>query len=71
MEGNELRDYLKRRIGTFYCPRKRSDMTPCVAHDGDLAMSDDGHCVGCDVKVRGLLDAVKKQFGEEERCTEP
>jgi hypothetical protein len=29
------------------CPRAKSDMTPCVARDGKLALTDDGLCVGC------------------------
>lgn len=29
------------------CPRAKSDMTPCVARDGTLALLDDGTCVGC------------------------
>lgn len=29
------------------CPRERSEMTPCIARDGHLALADDGDCVGC------------------------
>lgn len=29
------------------CPRAKSDMTPCVARDGQTAVLDDGTCVGC------------------------
>lgn len=29
------------------CPRAKSDMTPCVARDGHLAVADNGVCVGC------------------------
>lgn len=29
------------------CPRAKSDMTPCVARDGQLACDDEGKCVGC------------------------
>lgn len=31
------------------CPRARSDMTSCAVRDGQLALSDDNHCVGCGV----------------------
>ena len=30
-----------------YCPRKRSDMTPCVITDGPICYATDGRCVGC------------------------
>jgi hypothetical protein len=29
------------------CPWARSDMTPCIARDGRLALADAGVCVGC------------------------
>lgn len=29
------------------CPRAKSDMTPCVARDGQSACVDSGGCVGC------------------------
>lgn len=29
------------------CPRARSEMTPCMARDGHVALADDGRCVGC------------------------
>lgn len=29
------------------CPFAKSDMTPCVQQDGDMARADDGVCVGC------------------------
>ena len=31
------------------CPRAKSDMTPCVIKDGELARADTRHCVGCDI----------------------
>ena len=37
------------------CPRAKSDMTPCVARDGQTAMSDDGYCVGCSERPAALL----------------
>ena len=57
--GNEYRDAIAKRTGLkaheLRCPREKSDMTPCVARDGDLAMTNSGHCVGCDAKVEDLL----------------
>ena len=40
------------------CPRAKSDMTPCVARDGELAQDEDGLCVGCDQKPAELLKAL-------------
>lgn len=37
------------------CPRAKSDMTPCIARDGALALADDGVCVGCGGEPRPLL----------------
>ena len=37
------------------CPRARSDMTPCIARDGSLALADDGLCVGCHAQPLALL----------------
>lgn len=45
------------------CPRAQTDMTPCIARDGDLAAAD-GHgaeCVGCGEKASALL----KELGEQ------
>jgi hypothetical protein len=43
------------------CPRATSDMTPCIARDGDLAVSDDGECVGCGHRAADLLrDLVRE-----------
>lgn len=39
---NKLRDLVLKRIGVkpseLKCPRENSDMTPCVARDGELAV---------------------------------
>jgi hypothetical protein len=37
------------------CPRERSEMTPCVARDGRLAVCGGALCVGCEHAVAGLL----------------
>ena len=37
------------------CPRAKSDMTPCVARDGQHAVADDGKCVGCGFFPADLL----------------
>lgn len=40
------------------CPRERSDMTPCIVRDGQLAVADGAVevCVGCGAKAQDLLD---------------
>lgn len=40
------------------CPRARTDMTPCVARDGDLACDDSGVCVGCGEHPAKLLQEL-------------
>lgn len=42
------------------CPRARSDMTPCIARDGRLALDEDGMCVGCGIKAWDALVAIKR-----------
>jgi hypothetical protein len=37
------------------CPRAKSDMTPCIARDGKLALDDLGECVGCGERPSKLL----------------
>lgn len=60
---NEFRDLVLARTGLAYseleCPRERSSMTPCVARDGDMAATENGHCVGCGAMVSDLLDAER------------
>lgn len=46
--------------GHVGCPRARSDMTPCIARDGRLAIYDDGDCVGCGVNAWEALVALKR-----------
>lgn len=64
MEGNELRDLILKRTGLkpneLVCPREKSEMTPCVARDGDLAMAENGCCVGCGQNVKELL--IKEKY---------
>lgn len=66
-EADELRELIKQRTGLrpsqLQCPREKSDMTPCIARDGGLAVAfDEGlpsqgikrHraiCVGCETDV--------------------
>lgn len=48
------------------CPRAKSDMTPCVLRDGELAADDRGCCVGCGERIdksapqTGGGDALKR-----------
>lgn len=37
------------------CPRAKSDMTPCIARDGNLALADAGDCVFCYKKPHEAL----------------
>ena len=45
------------------CPREKSEMTPCIARDGQLAVCLDSFqkplCVGCEASVTRLLDEEK------------
>lgn len=46
------------------CPRARTDMTPCIARDGHLALADDDGCVGCGQRadgLDGLLQALRHE----------
>jgi hypothetical protein len=47
------------------CPRAKSDMTPCVARDGSMAVVDTGECVGCGRRPGGLLDELLQATGEQ------
>lgn len=55
---DELKELIHKRTGLeprdLVCPREKSDMTPCVARDGDLALLS-GRCAGCGASVRDLL----------------
>jgi hypothetical protein len=42
------------------CPRAHSDMTPCVARDGHLALADSGECVMCGANPADLLAELVK-----------
>jgi hypothetical protein len=41
------------------CPRAKSDMTPCIARDGALALADNFRCVGCNAHPKDLLDELR------------
>ena len=49
------------------CPREQSEMTPCIARDGSLAVAD-GYggdvCVGCERGVLSLLADEEKKYTE-------
>jgi len=67
--GNELKNMVFKRTGIkedeLVCPREKSDMTPCVARDGDLAMTENGKCVGCGVDVYTLLTEERNKSIEK------
>jgi hypothetical protein len=53
------------QLTVIVCPRAKTDMTPCVARDGKLAICEIHHeatyCVGCERNVAELFrDLVKK-----------
>ena len=56
---DELANLIFKRTGLkpkeLICPREKSDMTPCVARDGDCASTNGGRCVGCGADVMELL----------------
>jgi hypothetical protein len=68
-QADELKRLVAARTGLapdkLRCPRERSDMTPCVARDGRLAVcegrygSSRGLCVGCEHGVATLLIAER------------
>lgn len=68
---NQLRDAVLQRTGltadTLTCPREKSDMTPCVARDGGLAVrlseptAVAAMCVGCSANVSDLLRAERSR----------
>lgn len=53
------------------CPRARTDMTPCVARDGELALDDarspDPACVGCGQDPRALLLELSEEYQPAQR----
>lgn len=46
------------------CPRARSDMTPCIARDGRLAMAGEppADCVGCGQTPSALLGELAAEY---------
>jgi len=75
-QANELKTLVFKRTGlkpeTLRCPREKSEMTPCVARDGELAVAETGvrsahpdmHrfiCVGCEHEVGELLNTEKEK----------
>jgi hypothetical protein len=47
------------------CPRAKTDMTPCVARDGDSAADYDNLCVGCGKSPAELLKELVKEVTNE------
>lgn len=70
---NQFRDHVVARVkvkgAALECPREKSDMTPCLARDGELAVAFDSFygigaptvdkaiCVGCGTRLKFLWDA--------------
>ena len=59
MEANNLKELIFKRTGLkpneLVCPREKSAMTPCVARDGDLDMTEKNKCAGCGSDITRLL----------------
>lgn len=49
---------------TVGCPRAKSDMTPCIARDGRLALADNGWCVGCNLSPGKLVAELADALGQ-------
>lgn len=54
----------------FYCPRAKSDMTPCVGKDGRLAEADDGACVACGVFAADELKSLVPRYVDQKEALE-
>jgi hypothetical protein len=55
-------------LGQVGCPRAKTDMTPCIARDGSVALAESSYaqtCVGCDVSPRLLLGALARELGRD------
>jgi hypothetical protein len=77
--GDELRKLIAKRTGLksqeLSCPREKSDMTPCIARDGGLAVADGfslGVCVGCGADLQSLFETEKsKHLDQAEPVARP
>ena len=47
--------------GKIECPWAKSDMTPCILKDGELARADDGVCVGCACHVPQFRSSAERR----------
>lgn len=65
MAGTQVAGYGRYRDDPSYvgCPRAKTDMTPCVARDGETALTDDARCVGCNARPTELLFELRKALG--------
>lgn len=67
--GDEFKELVFKRTGIepkeLVCPREKSDMTPCVARDGDCAMTDDYCCIGCGVSIIRCLQDEKEKSNKQ------
>lgn len=52
------------------CPRAKSDMTPCAARDGYLAVDDSNVCVGCDRNPANLLKELVLEVTDPTKISE-
>jgi hypothetical protein len=47
---------LKVDASRITCPREKSEWTPCVVRDAELAVDAGGECVGCGLRPSALLE---------------
>lgn len=71
---DELKRLVHARTGLkpkeLVCPHEKSEMTPCVARNGALAVTTGGanaggRCAGCDRTVPGLLAKEQAKLSPE------
>jgi hypothetical protein len=68
---DEYRQLIFTRTGLAHtelvCPREKSEMTPCIARDGELALCSTSFgkpiCVGCEHGLYSLLEKERAKHG--------
>lgn len=49
------------------CPHAKTDHSPCIARDGNLALADDALCVGCSRNTLELLGDLNERATRSRR----
>jgi hypothetical protein len=59
---SEIRETMRAtRAAGIVCPHAKSDTTPCVLMDGEVARADDGVCVGCERRVPAFASMAERR----------